>query len=100
VPASRAPAYVLGGAGILALTGAATLAVLGHVERLRLEHDCSPHCSPDQADPITTMWLVAGGLGAGGAVLLGTAWLLWPRTSSTPLSVAVTPTGAFLHGTF
>ena len=74
------PSFVLGGVGIASLATAGALAIKGHIDRGGFSH-CAPVCDPKDVDAVRTTWLVAGVVGAVGAVSLGLAIVLWPKSS-------------------
>lgn len=87
---SRVPSFVVGGVGIASLVAAGALAIKGHVDRSGFS-ECSPRCDPKEVDAVRSTWVVAGVLGAVGAVTIGLAVVLWPSSShsvTTHLRVA------------
>jgi hypothetical protein len=82
VPGSRTPSYVLGAAGGVALVVAGVLSIKGQVDRADLRDGCAPRCDSDDVSAIRTTWWTAAGVAVFGAVALGVAVLLWPRSVS------------------
>jgi hypothetical protein len=97
-PPSRAPSYVLGTIGIVALATAGGLALKGHVDRAHLQNTCAPACNPAESDPIRTTWLVSGVLAGVGVASMAVAVVLWPRTPrATQVSLLPSAGGVWLR---
>lgn len=64
-------AYVLGGAGIIALAGAGYLAWTGRSQREELADTCAPSCTDQQVNPVRSKYLAADILLALGVTSLG-----------------------------
>jgi len=90
---SRVPSYVLGGVGIAALLTGGGLALKGHIDRQDL-YNCSPNCDSSRLDSIRTIWYVAGAVAAVGAISVGAAILLWPKSHKIAASLAISPRAA------
>ncbi len=97
---SRVPSYVLGATGISALAIAGGLAIKGHVDRADLESACSPACSPDDVSGIRTLWWASGITAGVGAISVGLAALLWPRSAQGSTTLVVGAGTVGLGGTF
>ncbi len=77
---SATASYVVGGIGAAALITAGVLTIKGFADRGSLRSSCAPKCDPGAVDAISTEWWAAGGIAAGGAIAVGIAVLLWPRS--------------------
>lgn len=95
--ATPTAAYVVGGAGVLALGAGAFLGIKGHLDAAALRDRCAPFCEQSEVDSISTQWVVGGALAGAGALALGTAfWLAWSGSSDTPTKGALSPRGLSL----
>jgi hypothetical protein len=82
-PSGGAPSLVgpvtLGGVGLAALTAAAALAIVGHldVSDMRGEQGCAPACPQSLVDQVRDLWTAGAVLaGAGGGAVVGASiWL-------------------------
>lgn len=77
---SPAASYVVGGIGAAALITSGVLTIKGFADRSSLRSSCAPKCDPSAVDAISAEWWAAGGIATGGAVAVGIAVLLWPRS--------------------
>lgn len=80
--------WVLGGVGVAGIGAFAGFALAGRANQSDLEKTCSPRCSPDQAAPAKTKYLVADvGLGVG-IVALAVAGYFAVRSPDTSARAA------------
>lgn len=117
-PGTKAPAVIVGSAGIAALAGAAVMiglrqSTIDEITSTCTDPDTLVGCDPGKralAEDGETYEYAAIGLGAGGAALLGVAAVLWftvgadqlqpVQGANTTLWIGVGPTGARVGGTF
>jgi hypothetical protein len=99
-------AYVLAGAGAVALGSFSYFGLKGRGEYNDLKNTCSPRCSPDQGDPARRDFLIADvSLGVAALSLAGAAYFFfaWTPSESSSGEVGKGPTvrvGATARGAF
>lgn len=97
-PPSLVGPLTLGGAGLVALTVAAGLAIAGHldVSDMRDEQSgCAPSCSADRVDRVRDLWTAGAVLaGAGGAAVIGASIWLGFEVSAGPSAPAAAAVSA------
>lgn len=78
---------VLGGVGLLILTGAAVLISAGHLDVSDMRDSCAPSCPADRVDGVRDLWTAGGVLAAAGgaAVIASGIWLGVSLTPETPI---------------
>jgi hypothetical protein len=81
---NRTLAYVLGGAGVVALASFGYFALSGRSRESELEKACKPHCTPKEARSVQTKYLLADASLLAGVGLLGAGAYLYLSAPDEP----------------